>query len=77
LPGHFRSRVVRQRVMMSRMGVDSKIAEYALAHVPPGVEKVYDRHHYLPEKRDAFDKLAELIERIVNPPRDTLVTFAR
>jgi hypothetical protein len=47
--------------------VDSKIAEHALAsgqwilttreaHVPPGVEKVYDRHHYLPEKRDAFDK---------------------
>jgi Phage integrase family len=65
------------RTLMSRMGVDSKIAEHALAHVPPGVEKVYDRHHYLPEKRDAFDKLAELIERIVNPPRDTVVPLAR
>jgi hypothetical protein len=31
--------------------VDSKIAAPALAHVPPGVEKVYDRHHYLPERR--------------------------
>jgi hypothetical protein len=37
---------------------------------PPGVEKVYDRHHYLPEKRDAFEKLAELVERIVSPSSD-------
>jgi hypothetical protein len=35
------------RTLMSRMGVDSKIAEHALAHVPPGVEGIYDRHHYL------------------------------
>jgi integrase len=42
------------RTLMSRMGVDRKIAEHALAHVAPGVEKVYDRHDYLAEKRDAF-----------------------
>jgi hypothetical protein len=65
------------RTLMSRMGVDSKIAEHALAHVPPGVEKVYDRHHYLPEKRAAFEKLAELVERIVNPASDTVVTLVR
>jgi hypothetical protein len=46
------------------MGVDSKIAEHALAHVVPGVEAIYDRHHYLAEKREAFAKLAELVERI-------------
>jgi hypothetical protein len=34
------------RTLMSRMGIDSKIAEHALAHVPPGVEKVYNRYDY-------------------------------
>jgi hypothetical protein len=27
----------------------------------PGVEKVHDLHHYLLEKREAFEKLAELV----------------
>jgi hypothetical protein len=58
---------------MSRLGIDSKIAEHALAHVPPGVEGIYDRRHYLAEKREAFAKLAELVERIVNPPTDANV----
>jgi hypothetical protein len=40
-----------------------------------GVEKVYDRHHYLPEKRAAFEQLAELVERITHP-RDSVVTLA-
>jgi hypothetical protein len=38
------------RTFMARMGVDGKVAEHALAHVPPGVDRVYDRHHCLPEK---------------------------
>jgi hypothetical protein len=39
---------------------------------------VYDRHHYLSEKREAFEKLAELVERIVTPPSDAnVVPFAR
>jgi len=32
-----------------------------------GVRGVYDRHEYLEEKRFAFEALAALIERIVNP----------
>ena len=47
------------RTMMARMGVDSKIGEHALGHALPGVEGIYDRHHYLTEKREAFEKLAE------------------
>lgn len=34
----------------------------------PGVEGIYDRYGYLPQKRDAFEKLADLVGRIVNPP---------
>ena len=39
-----------------------------LGHVIGGVRGTYDRHEYLAEKRHAFEALAALIERIVNPP---------
>jgi hypothetical protein len=42
----------------------------------PGVEGVYDRHEYDPEKADALQRLANLIETIVNPPGGNVVTFA-
>jgi hypothetical protein len=31
---------------------------------------------YLREKRDAFDRLAALVQRIVNPPADNVVPFS-
>jgi len=60
------------RTLMSRMHIDSKVAEHCLAHSPPGVEGIYDRYSYLPQKRDAFEKLADLVERIVSPPEDNV-----
>jgi integrase len=53
--------------LMSRAGVDADIAERCLGHVIGGVRGVYDRYEYLEEKRIAFEKLAALIEGIVNP----------
>jgi len=55
------------RSLMSRAGVSSDHAERCLGHVIGGVRGVYDRHEYLEEKRFAFEALAALIERIVNP----------
>jgi integrase len=55
------------RSLMSRAGVDADIAERCLGHVIGGVRGVYDRHSFLEEKRDAFEKLAALIEGVVNP----------
>jgi hypothetical protein len=54
--------------MMSRAGVPTDHAERCLGHVIGGVRGVYDKYEYLPEKRRAFEALAALIERIVNPP---------
>jgi len=54
---------------MSRAGVDSNHAERALGHVIGGVAGVYDRHHYGPEIKRAYDALAALIEMIVSPPK--------
>jgi hypothetical protein len=51
--------------MMARMSVSREVAEHCLAYVLPVVEKVYNRFNYLPQKREPFEKLAELVERIV------------
>jgi integrase len=55
------------RSLMSRAGVDPDHAERALGHVKPGIRGVYDRHEFYDEKRDAFEKLAAMVARIINP----------
>src|SRR6516164_5828929 len=55
------------RSLMSRAGVNKDIAERCLAHAIGGVSGVYDRHAYLEEKKAAFDALAGLVQRIVDP----------
>jgi integrase len=63
------------RTLMSQAGIPSDHAEAALGHVKRGVEGTYDRHQYRAEKKAAFAKLAELIDRIVNPGAN-VVAFA-
>ena len=53
------------RTLMSRAGVRAEHAERALGHVQGAVERAYDKHSYLPEKRAAFDILAAEIECVV------------
>jgi integrase len=53
-------------LMSSEVGSD--IAERVVGHVISGVRGVYDRYEYRDEKRDALDKLARRVERILNPP---------
>jgi integrase len=55
------------RSLMARAGVKEEVGEQCLAHVIGGVRGVYNRHAYLDEKRQAFEALAALVERIVNP----------
>jgi hypothetical protein len=50
-------------------------AERCLSHVIGGVRGIYDRWAYLPEKRAALDKLASLINRIVNPPTGDVTRY--
>jgi integrase len=64
------------RSLMSRAGVHPDTAERCLGHVIGGVRKVYDRHDYDAEKRAAFEALAALVERIVNPPSDNVVSIS-
>jgi integrase len=62
------------RSLMSRAGVDVDIAERCLGHTIAGIRGVYDRHQYLEEKREAFEKLAGMVEMIVSP-RDNVVAL--
>jgi len=64
------------KTLMPRAGVSPFMSERCLAHVLRGVEGVYDRYKYLREKRQAFDKLAALVERIVNPPEGNVADLA-
>jgi integrase len=61
------------RSLMSRAGVSSDIAEMVLGHNLSGVRGVYDRHSYAAEKRDALERLATLIGRILNPPKGNII----
>jgi integrase len=53
------------RSLMSRAGVPADHAERCLGHVIPGVRGVYDRHDYIDEKREAFAKLAAMLDSIL------------
>ncbi len=61
------SRDVRRtaKTLMQRADVRPDISERVLAHVIPGVEGTYDRYEYLPQKRDALEKLAALFDHIL------------
>ena len=52
------------RSLLSRAGVNSDIAERCLGHKLSGPRGVYDKHHYIPEMRAAFEQLAAQIESI-------------
>jgi len=59
------------KTLMQRAGARPDISERVLAHVIPGVEGVYDRYGYLPEKRDALDRLAAIVDRILKRDRSS------
>src|SRR5262249_40200407 len=65
------------RTLMSRAGVNADHAERCLGHKIPGVRGVYDRYEFLAEKKQAYEALAALIERIANPPKDNVRQLRR
>lgn len=63
------------RSLMARAGVREFVAERVLGHAQPGVRGIYDRHGYFEEKGAALDKLAALVETIINPPEGNVVAI--
>ena len=64
------------RSLMSRAGVAPDHAERVLGHAIPGIRGTYDRHAFGPEKRDALERLAALVERILRPG-ESVVSFPK
>jgi integrase len=64
------------RTLMSRAGASSENSERCLGHViGTTVTRTYDRWEYRREKRDVYEALAGLLDRIVNPPSDNVVAL--
>jgi integrase len=65
-------RTVRSR--MSRLkGISLEAREAVLAHVKPGIQRVYDVYEYLDEKREALELWAATLRQIVEPPPSNVV----
>ena len=59
-------RTVRSR--LSRLkGIDLETREAILAHVKPGMQRVYDQYEYLDEKREALELFAAWLRQIAEP----------
>jgi len=61
------------RTLLSRAGVDADTAERCLGHAIGGVRGVYDRHKYEEQMRIAFERLAQQIQDIIDPPTGRVV----
>jgi integrase len=64
------------RSLLSRAGISAEVAERCLGHAPPAIVATYNRYEYRSELLHAFEALAGLIERIVNPT-DRVVAIRR
>lgn len=53
------------RTLMARVGVSTDIAELAIGHVRPGLRAIYEHHGFDDEMREALEKLANEVDRIV------------
>jgi integrase len=75
-PWQFRDLRRTARTYMSPAGVDSDTAERCLGHALNHIRGTYDVWGYREEKALAFTKLAEYLDRIVNPdPANVVVPF--
>jgi integrase len=65
------------RSLLSKAGVDPDTCERCLGHRLGGIRATYDRFDYYEPKRDAFAKLANLIQRITSPEEDNVVLLKK
>lgn len=51
--------------MLGQLGVPGHVAERCMNHRLPAMERVYNTHDYLDERREALDKLAGELSPLV------------
>lgn len=57
------------RTRLSELRIQPVVAEAVIGHSLPGLLGVYDQFGYLEEKRDALERWADHLDKILNPPR--------
>ncbi|QOZ34436.1 site-specific integrase [Bradyrhizobium sp. CCBAU 53421] len=65
------------RTLMSRAKVTPDIAEMVVGHKLTGVREVYDRWGYADQRKDALERLSNLLDSIINPPAANVLQFAK
>jgi len=69
-------RTVRTR--LSALRVNSDVAEMVIGHGKTGLRRVYDQHEFEPEMREALERWANSLLKIVKPAkRDNVVEFGK
>lgn len=65
------------RTHLAALGVPPHIAERCLNHKIKGVEGIYNRHDYFPERRDALAKWARFVDSCESGDASKVVPFRR
>lgn len=52
------------RTLLASLGCPEAIAEAILGHLPPGIQAVYNRHSYDPERREWLTRLSQRLEAL-------------
>jgi integrase len=65
------------RSLMSRAKVSPDIAERVIGHTIKGVRKVYDIHTYAEDRKDALERLSNLLDAIIDPPAANVIRLDR
>ena len=63
------------RTSLPRLGVSPFIAKLTIGHKIPGIDQIYDRYSYMPEKREALDKWDEFIQGLVEDKGSKVVAI--
>jgi Arm DNA-binding domain/Phage integrase central domain len=61
------------RTHLATLPVPENVAELVIAHAKRGLQRVYDQHRYLEEKRRALELWAARLRNIVEPAPDNVV----
>ena len=62
------------RTGLAEIGIPEIIAEMVMNHAPRNaLAKIYNRHEYAAEKRDALERWANRLREIIEPPPDNVV----
>ncbi|GAB4371836.1 MAG: site-specific integrase [Kiloniellaceae bacterium] len=64
------------RSLLARAGVSTEIARRVLGHAEDAIQATYNRHSYIAERGDALNKLAALLQLIIDPPAGNVVELA-